>query len=604
LVVVSVVSLLVAGGWAQSTGGYSPQRANFNPDAGELAPPIEPFRSLLFPPGFLAETFAVHNGYLVAGSGGPVTRYLLYDEAVGLTRWVVELPGSDGPLRYSPAFNTDMVLLGSSSTSTVTAVELATGQILWDDWRVGAASGRHPFLTNGLALYHGSRSLAAVNPDTGLAFWRFPATSSTEEIAMARAPIAAYGDQVYLQQADGTLRALSLITGDTRWISFGAGSHGSNPIPTVDMVFIQNAGSEAVHAVSTLTGERIWEQVTGGVFGDPGIAYGYGRLYAFLSRQGNAVVVAMDPGTGDVLWEYAEPLEGEGAPQFGLLADGMIYFYNSGTGRLRGVDAFTGALRWSRLDPEVRGLAADAGRLYVLHDAYATLYSTAHYIVIPHLADGQGASTLVTVVNLGDQEMTGTMQLFNSDGDPLALWFEGAAEPLSTVPVVVPAGGTGKFQTLGLSEEVTAGWARIWTNQPLRGTAVYQTSDGTDILFEAGVADAPAVNEARLFVSRAFRNPASPFSTGVAIVNPGDEPVTVSLHFLRSVPTFGNFLYEVALAPGQHLARFLEELFPGEAEPGAEGTLILLADGPVAVTALRTQKGFQMSSYPVGVPLR
>jgi hypothetical protein len=45
-------------------------------------------------------------------------------------------------------------------------------------------------------------------------------------------------------------------------------------------------------------------------------------------------------------------------------------------------------------------------------------------------------------------------------------------------------------------------------------------------------------------------------------------------------------------------------MFGAEAELGSEGTLIVSADVPVVVTALRTQSGYQMSSYPVGVPIR
>lgn len=589
---------------AQSTAGYSVQRTHLNPDAGVLEPPLEVVRSLPLPEGFSAGTFSVRNGFLVIGEGGPVTRYLLLEEASGLVHWTANLPGSPGPLRYAPAFGTNLVLLGSSATSTVTAVELATGIELWQDDIVGSASGRHPFLTPGLALYHGSRSLAAVNPETGLAFWRFPATSSNEEIATARAPISAYGDQVYLLQAEGTLRALSLITGETRWITFGAGNHGSNPIPTADAIFLQNAVSEAINAIEPGTGAYLWTQPVDGSFAEPGLAYAYGRLYAFLSRDGEAVVAAYDPASGELLWEYADRADAPGAAQSGQLADNLIYFYNPGSGRVRVLDAFTGTLRWSRYEPGVLAMAVDRGGLYLLFANEVRIYEAVHVIYLPHLADGGGASTLFAIINLGPETAVGELQFIGSDGLPLPLAVEGIEGAQEVVPFAIPPASSLKVQTAGLSDELTSGWARASASQPIRGTSVFQASDGTDILFEAGVADAPAAHLAGLLVSRVSRNPANPFSTGVAIANPGDEPALVTLHFLRTVPEPGNFVTTLTLEPGAHVARFLEELFEGEAETGVEGTLVITADIPVVVTALRTQRGFQMSSYPVGVPIR
>ncbi len=589
---------------AQPTGGYNPQRTYLNSDAGIFEPPLELVRTLLLPADFAAETFAVHNGFLVIGEGGPNSRYLLLDEVTGTVNWVVALPGSEGALDYSPAFGNDLVLLGSEATSTVTAVRLSTGDPIWQDTRVGSATGRHPFVTPGLALYHGSRGLAAVNPETGVAFWRYPATSSTEEVSLARAPVAAYGDQVYVLHSDSTLRAISLLTGRTRWTVFGAGSHGSNLIPTPDAVFLQHSGSAAINAVDPATGGYLWSREVGALFGTPALAFAYGRLYAFLSREGRAAVAAFDAHSGELLWEYVDPSEAPGIAQHAVVADNLIYFYNPGSGRIRGLDAFTGGLRWSRLEPGVRGLAADRAGLYVLLEDEVKIFEASHTIYLAHLADGQGASTLFTIVNLGLHTVEGELEFFASDGSPLSLLVEGSEIPLSVVPFSIPPAGSVKVQTAGVSEQLTGGWARASAGGPIRGTSIFQVNDGAQILFEAGVADAPACNLAGLFASRVSLSPASPFSTGVAIANPSDEATEVRLIFRRQAPSEGTFLTTLTLGPGEHTAQFLEELFSGEAEVGAEGTLIVSADVPVVVTALRTQSGYQMSSYPVGVPIR
>jgi hypothetical protein len=136
----------------------------------------------------------------------------------------------------------------------------------------------------------------------------------------------------------------------------------------------------------------------------------------------------------------------------------------------------------------------------------------------------------------------------------------------------------------------------------LTATSVFQYSDQQVVLFEAGVGDSPATGAANLFVTRAGKSPASQISTGIALVNPSDEAATVAIQFHRRLPGSATFETEVTIEPGEHLARFVEEFFPDDAGIGAEGYLIIRSDVPIALTALRTQNGFQMSSYPVGIP--
>ena len=49
---------------------------------------------------------------------------------------------------------------------------------------------------------------------------------------------------------------------------------------------------------------------------------------------------------------------------------------------------------------------------------------------------------------------------------------------------------------------------------------------------------------------------------------------------------------------GNHLAQFIEELFPDEVGDSFQGTLAIESPFPVVVTALRTKNGIQLSSYP------
>ena len=122
------------------------------------------------------------------------------------------------------------------------------------------------------------------------------------------------------------------------------------------------------------------------------------------------------------------------------------------------------------------------------------------------------------------------------------------------------------------------------------------------VLFEAGVGDAQPTGMASLFVSSRSGSTNGRLSTAVAFANPMDERAIVYLRF-RFEPVQSEDLYtSVTLEPGQHLAEFIDELFPELANLDTVGTLTIWSEVPVVLTALRTLNGYPMSSYPVGIP--
>ncbi|MFZ0428931.1 MAG: hypothetical protein WAO20_12510, partial [Acidobacteriota bacterium] len=179
---------------------------------------------------------------------------------------------------------------------------------------------------------------------------------------------------------------------------------------------------------------------------------------------------------------------------------------------------------------------------------------------------------------------------------------DGLPNPLTSIDFSLEANETTEIRTTGDSDPLVTGWARATATEPIRGTAVFQVRDQTDALFEAGVGDAPATGRAILFASRPSSIPSVAFSTGIALANPSESRAHIEITFQRRLPDPGVFTAIVNLEPGEHTARFLEELFEEEAPPGSEGTLIIESEIPVVVTALRTANGYPMSSYPVGIP--
>ena len=205
-------------------------------------------------------------------------------------------------------------------------------------------------------------------------------------------------------------------------------------------------------------------------------------------------------------------------------------------------------------------------------------------------------TTLFTLVNTSDETATGRLFFIARDGSPLELPIEDFAGDTSEIPFSIPPRASTKVQTLG-GPVVQTGWARAESDQPIRGSAIFQFSQGGDILFEAGIADSVPTGEANTFASRTGGGPG--FNTGVAISAPLDETAKVSVGLLNQGGT------EIAdkdifLAAGAQIAQFLQELFPTEVGDDFTGTVVISSDIPVVITALRTQSDLQMSSISVG----
>ena len=339
----------------------------------------------------------------------------------------------------------------------------------------------------------------------------------------------------------------------------------------------------------------LWEQTnSGATFSKaPGTALAYDILYLFFKDNGTGTgsVKALDPNTGDVLWEAPDTSNGL---EYGLVANNVIYFYNTTTERIRAADAFTGVLLWSMNKPGVRALTAANLSLIVLYADTVEIYQLSEEVFLAQIADGGGQTTLVIVDNNSPDAAIGKVQFFDILGVPLPLDIQGVGTT-SEVPFVIPSNASTRIQTLG-GPTAQRGWARVESNKPISGVSIYQFSQDGVILFEAGVEDAPPTGEGRFFVSRT-----GGFSTAVAITNPLDETATITLTLLNN--TLGTEVASqlVLLASGAQLANFMRELFGDTVvTDGFEGTLLIRSTIPVVITALRTQDGLQMSSYPVG----
>jgi outer membrane protein assembly factor BamB len=583
----------------QATAGFSNQRTYLNSDAGKLKPPFVKLDTIDLSSVITeaAESLAVFENLVLVGEGGDPTSYSLRGET---DLWTATVSGIDAPLDYVPAYSNDIVLLGGPATSTVKAVRVSSGLTVWEDTSVGSATGRYPILTDNMAIYHGESAVVASDATTSQVFWRHDTTT-------AEAPLALYGRQVYLLQKGGILQALDLRsvgTASVLWVTaVPVGSDGSSIIATEKYVFVSDPVAGTVTAVSTADGSVIWTR-NFSTFGKPTIALAYDQLLVFYGVDQQVRVGAYDPDTAGLIWDIADSEVAEGTAEYGLVANNVVYFYNTATNRVRALDAFSGKLLWSIHQEGVHGLTVASNFFLVLTATQLDIYDASNTIYLAQIADGQGASTLITVNNLAATTNDVTVSFFDSEGEPLEIEVLGEAGAASSVKRTIPANGSVGIQTLGISDPLVTGWATAVGEKRVSGAAIFQFGVEGDLLFEAGVLDSPASGQSNVLASRFETAALREVSTGVAIANPLDETANVKVTFQRVSPSTLVVEEELQLESHHHEDLFVQELFPDEAILGSEGTLIITSDIPVVVTALRTQGGYQMSSYPVGQPVR
>ncbi len=588
----------------QYTAGYNNSRTYLNSDMGNFKPPLELFHTIELNEVNSARSLIVTEESFLVGEPGVLTQYHLYDLA-GTRQWLRGFLSGGEELSYVPAYADGVVLLGGPATTTVKGIVLSTGAQLWEDTSVGSTTGRFPIVNDDLALYHGQSKVVARDSMDGTIFWQWNFTT-------AKAPITTFGERAYVLRSEGTLYALNLMTGAEVWSTPAVGGDHSNIIATEKFVFVSDRETSTVSTLDAQTGailrqnyeDSLTETGFQGTLAEfshsPSIALAYGQLFVFLSDdgRGNGTIRVYDPNTGDPLWEVSESSPGI---EHGLLANNVVYYYHAPTDRIRARDALTGALLWSINRPGVESLVAANGFLFILFEDTIEVYSASLGVFFPFIADGVdpatgSQTTLLTLVNTSDETATGNLFFLGRDGSPLELPVEDFAGDTSTVPFSIPPRASIKVQTLG-GPVIKTGWARAETSHPVRGSAIFQFSQGGDILFEAGIGDAAPTAEANTFVSRVGGD--AGFNTAVAISAPLDETARVSLGLLNQAGA------EIAtknifLASGAQIAEFIQEYFPLDVGEDFTGTVVISSDIPVVIAALRTQLGLQMSSIPVG----
>jgi hypothetical protein len=222
--------------------------------------------------------------------------------------------------------------------------------------------------------------------------------------------------------------------------------------------------------------------------------------------------------------------------------------------------------------------------------------------LIPHIAFGGSPAgihfqTILYLTNPTSSGVSGTVNLLDNDGNPLAATANGGATPLSKFSFSVLPGSVFKI-TLSGGAALQQGWLQLSQSLrtiPLIVNALFQTFNGPTVVSEADVLESPDLPDGLVYVHL------TPGITdiGVALANPQSSPNTVTLTLYNQAGfTDTSFQSVVTLPPSGHLARYVTDMFPQLAGTNFDGTLSMQSGSSFSSAALR-QNGASVVGFAV-----
>jgi hypothetical protein len=202
----------------------------------------------------------------------------------------------------------------------------------------------------------------------------------------------------------------------------------------------------------------------------------------------------------------------------------------------------------------------------------------------------------------GTPVASGTITLTQDNGTPMnmTLLDENGAPAGNTFQL---AGGQTKFFLSAQSNAnglipFSSGYATVTSNLPVSGGLVFIEANSVGTFAAAGVPTAAALtSQATVVVVTHRNNPNNQDNTGVAVVNPGNTTANITFQLLDKSGVSLAPQVTRALAPANHTAFFVSDLFPS-APANIYGTMRITSDKPVAATALFFQ-GPAFATLPI-----
>jgi hypothetical protein len=213
-----------------------------------------------------------------------------------------------------------------------------------------------------------------------------------------------------------------------------------------------------------------------------------------------------------------------------------------------------------------------------------------------HVAIGGGFSTLFTLLNTGNDSLTGSLILTKSDGTPMDATLNERSTATVQAPsagIVIPPGGVRFIEATGNPDTLIAGWARVEsTGGSPGGVATFQLQSGPRLISVAGVLSAEETSVATIPVAD---DAGQGRYTGYAAANHGSGDISIRIVLVNADGSTRQVLRPPLLNPlkaGNHVARFL---FQDLNDPAFkfQGSMVLISDsgGEISVVALVQSDG-------------
>jgi hypothetical protein len=212
----------------------------------------------------------------------------------------------------------------------------------------------------------------------------------------------------------------------------------------------------------------------------------------------------------------------------------------------------------------------------------------------PQIAVGAGLETVLLVANDEATTDSVTIELYDSEGQPLAAQFSNGPataslridfQPFEDMKVVLSLPGP----------DLRVGWMRVRSETEggkISGSLFYRIKDGAQVLDSIGVPDSRRYRFALL----QFDNQEEGSNVGLAFANPDPIPVDVAIDFYQGEEPVAGFF--TTLGPNEHSAKFFTELFPGVTEN--RGVLVIETSDGRAIPFLSLRLDHpQLTSIPV-----
>jgi len=209
----------------------------------------------------------------------------------------------------------------------------------------------------------------------------------------------------------------------------------------------------------------------------------------------------------------------------------------------------------------------------------------------PQVANGaQWVSSIVLTNPSATETVTGSLNLLNDGGQPLLVSLNNQP-PAETVSFAISPLGGATFTTDGAGDLVS-GSAQVSSDNPVSGVVKYSH---------------PAFGMAGVGESHPLRSLMTPvlcdrnrgLNTAVALHNTSDSPVEMRLS-LRGLDgrEVARGSSSAVLPAGGHVAKFIDELFPGVDASSFQGTLVVRSSGlEQSVTATTIQTGGSVGEF-------